>query len=108
MMTDASRIAKETGTIKTDTVEKEITKDHVRVAIETEEKTDIAKKTNIGVDQGVGATKEVENIEKGLGVHLERTFVEDHDHQKADRMIGKKKIEASDLIHHLKITKFLR
>ena len=87
MMTDASRIAKETETTKTDTVGNEITEDLVTAIIETEETTDPAKKTNIGVDPEVEATNGAGNIETGLEAHLERNIEEDHDHRHEDKTI---------------------
>ena len=106
MMIDASRIAKETETTKTDTVEKGITEGLVTAIIETEGKTDTAKKTSTGVDPEVEATKGAGSIETGLEAHPERNIEGDHDRRHEDKTIERRKTEDSDLIHRPRKMKY--
>ena len=104
----ASRIAKEIETIKIDTVGIEITIDHEIVVTRIVEMTDIVREINTSAVQGVRALIEDEDIETNHGVHQGKISVEDQDHHVGVSIKKNKKIEALDLIHRLKKTKFLR
>ena len=104
----ASRIAKGIETIKIGTVGIEITIDHEIVGIRIVEMTDIVREINISAARGVGALIEDADIETNHGALQGKTSVEDQDHHVGAMIKRNRRIEALDLIHHLKKTKFLR
>ena len=103
----ASGTKDETGITRTDTAERGITRGHAKVATETAETTDTARRTDTDTAPGAGVRREAGGTETSPEAHRERTMEEgDQGLLAGERTGSQRRIGGSDSTHHRKITKF--